>query len=269
MDSSPGSTIGDVVLEGVGLSKRYGSVTALEGVDIEIRRGEVLAVVGDNGAGKSTLVKVMCGGAQPDSGHLLHRGEEVRFEGPFAARKRGIETVWQDLALAPAIDVTGNIFLGRELLRGPKWLPPMLRVLDQKLMARQAAERLEHLEIRTVPTVRGLNAMNLSGGQRQAVAVARAAAWATDVLFMDEPTAALGVKQSAAVLNLATRLAADGLGVLVITHALPQVMDVADRIVVLRHGRKVATLMREDATQERIVSLIVGFEQGDVEDENV
>lgn len=256
---------GEVVLEGRGISKYYGTVVALESVDVEIKQGEVLAIVGDNGAGKSTLVKVLCGAVKPDKGEVVHRGEVVQFDSPHDARARGIETVWQDLALAANVDVAGNIYLGREILRG-KLGPRLLRVLNRKAMAEGAAERLQRLRVTTIPTVAGLPTDLLSGGQRQSVAVARAAAWATDVLFMDEPTAALGVKQSKAVLDLARRVARQGLGVVVITHALPHVMEVSDRIVVLRHGRMVANLMRTEATPERIVSLIVGFERGDVAD---
>ena len=253
---------GEVVLEGRGISKYYGSVVALESVDIEIKQGEVLAIVGDNGAGKSTLVKVLCGAVKPDSGEVVHRGEVVQFDSPHDARERGIETVWQDLALAANVDVAGNIYMGREIMRGKRG-PRLLRVLNRKAMAEGAAKRLQALRVTTIPTVAGLATDLLSGGQRQSVAVARAAAWATDVLFMDEPTAALGVKQSKAVLDLARRVALQGLGVVVITHALPHVMEVSDRIIVLRHGRMVANLLRTEATPARIVSLIVGFERGD------
>ena len=260
------SDFGEVVLEGRGISKYYGSVVALESVDIEIHRGEVLAVVGDNGAGKSTLVKVLCGAVKADRGDLVHRGEVVHFDSPHDARERGIETVWQDLALAADVDVAGNVYLGREITRGKRG-PRLLRVLNRKAMAEKAAQRLEALRVTTIPTVAGMPTALLSGGQRQSVAVARAAAWATDVLFMDEPTAALGVKQSKAVLELARSVAQQNIGVVVITHALPHVMEIADRILVLRHGRKVANLERAEATPERIISLIVGFERGDVTDD--
>ena len=257
---------GEVVLEGRGISKYYGSVVALESVDVEIKRGEVLALVGDNGAGKSTLVKVLCGAVKADRGEVVHRGKEVHFDSPHDAREGGIETVWQDLALAADVDVAGNVYLGREITRG-KWGPRLLRVLNRKAMAEGAAQRLQALRVTTIPTVAGMPTVLLSGGQRQSVAVARAAAWATDVLFMDEPTAALGVKQSKAVLELARSAAEQDLAVVVITHALPHVMEIADRIVVLRHGHKVANLQRAEATPERIVSLIVGFERGDVTDD--
>ena len=257
---------GEVVLEGRGVSKYYGTVVALESVDVEIKQGRGARDRGRQRRGQVNAREgAVWSGSSPTKGEVVHRGEVVQFDSPHEARARGIETVWQDLALAANVDVAGNIYLGREILRG-KWGPRLLRVLNRKAMAEGAAERLQGLRVTTIPTVAGLPTDLLSGGQRQSVAVARAAAWATDVLFMDEPTAALGVKQSKAVLDLARRVARQGLGVVVITHALPHVMEVSDRIVVLRHGRMVANLMRTEATPERIVSLIVGFERGDVTD---
>lgn len=245
------------VVECRGLTKRFGSVVAVDSVDLDIRGSEVLALIGDNGAGKSTLVKMICGAIQPDMGEIFLQGELVSFETPHEARMRGIETIWQDLALAPSLDVAGNLYVGREVVYGR--LPRILGLLNRRAMARGAEERLRGLEI-SLPAISGVPVANLSGGQRQAVAIARAAAWATDALMMDEPTAALGVKQSQATLELARSIAARGLAVVLITHNLPHVMQYADRIVVLRHGRKVADLPRSDATPERLVSLIVGFE---------
>jgi fructose transport system ATP-binding protein len=247
------------VLEGKRLSKRYGGVVALDGVNLKIRAGELLGLIGDNGAGKSTLAGILCGAIKPDEGDILHRGERIEFNGPLDARIRGIETVYQDLALARVLDVTANLFLGRELVY-PVPLGP-LRFRRDRAMAREATARLLELEI-VLPAVRGKAVERLSGGQRQAVAIARAAAWATDVLFMDEPTAALGVRQSAAVLNLARRLVERGTGVVLITHTLPYVMEFADRVVVLRHGRKVADLNKGQATAEGLVSLITGLDPG-------
>jgi simple sugar transport system ATP-binding protein len=253
-----------VILEARNLSKHYGGVAAADSIDLEIRHGEVLALIGDNGAGKSTLVKMLCGAVRPDSGEILHRGANVVFRSPHDARMRGIETVYQDLALVPFLDVVANVYLGRELLyRLPIW---SLSFLKRRAMAQGATERLRELQI-DIPVVSGFPVANLSGGQRQAVAVVRAAAWATDVLFMDEPTAALGVRQSKAALRLARRLAETGVAVVLISHTLPYVMDFADRIVVLRHGRKVADLPRSEATPERLVALIVGFDPGMAEDD--
>ena len=247
------------VVECRGIAKQFGSVVAADSIDLEIRGGEVLALIGDNGAGKSTLVKMICGAIQPDAGEILLRGEIVSFETPHHAQMRGIETIWQDLALAPSLDIAGNLYVGREIVYGRGRLPRILGLLNRPAMARGAEERLRGLQV-SLPAITGAPVANLSGGQRQAVAIARAAAWATEALIMDEPTAALGVKQSQATLELARSVAAQGLAVVLITHNLPHVMAYSDRIVVLRHGRKVADMPRSDATPERLVSLIVGFE---------
>ena len=252
------------VLEAKGLSKRFGPVVAADNVDLELRAGELLALIGDNGAGKSTLVKLLCGALQPDAGEILHHGQTVRFHTPLDARLSGIETIFQDLALAPNLDVAGNLFVGREEVYRIRWLPKILSPVNRKVMNRVAAQRIEELRV-SVPSISKIPVERFSGGQRQAVAVARAASWATDVVFMDEPTAALGVAQSAAVLDLARRLTRRGLAVVLITHNLPQVMEAADRIVVLRQGRKIADLRREEATEHLLVSLIVGFGTGDQE----
>ncbi|PWU24068.1 MAG: sugar ABC transporter ATP-binding protein [Candidatus Rokuibacteriota bacterium] len=250
---------GTPVLEGRGLTKRYGPVVALENVDFAVYPGEITALVGDNGAGKSTLVKILSGAVHADGGKIVHRQESVAFTSPHEARARGIETIYQDLALAQNRDVAANLFLGRELIFGGLLRP--FAFLNRRAMVRVASKRLGELGI-TVPFVAGLPVARLSGGQRQAVAVARSAAWATDVLFMDEPTASLGVKQSKAVLELAKRIAGHGVSVVLITHVMPHVMEVADRLVVLRHGRKVADLPSQTVTTEELVSLIVGFDPG-------
>ena len=245
---------GDVVMRASGLMKAYGHITALDGVDIEIRKGEILAIVGDNGAGKSTLVKILTGVTRPDAGTINVDGSDVAFDSPRAARRRGIEAVFQDLALCPNRDVVANLFLGREMLMSG--LAGRLGVLDRKKMAERAAAQLKSLDVR-IPHVTGVPMGRLSGGQRQSVAVARSAFWASSVLFMDEPTAALGVKEARAVLQLARRVAASGVAVVLISHAMPHVSELADRVVVLRHGKKVAELTEEIAV-ERLVELIVG-----------
>ena len=245
------------ILEARGVSKHYGGVVALESIDLTIGRGELVALIGDNGAGKSTLVKVLCGAVRPDEGAILHRGTEVSFDRPLDARELGIETVHQDLALVPALDVAANLYLGRERVRRGRVGP--FGILDRRAMARGAADRLRDLGI-SLPAAHGQRVDKLSGGQRQAIAIARAATWAKDVLFMDEPTAALGVEQSKNVLELARRLVDEGTAVVLITHTLPHVMEVADRVLVLRHGRKVGDLPRSEATPEGLVSLIVGFD---------
>jgi fructose transport system ATP-binding protein len=247
-------------LETRGLAKAYGSVVAVDSIDLSISAGEVLAIVGDNGAGKSTLLKMLCGALEPDAGEILYNGSPVKLESPHHARSLGIETVWQDLALDSGLDIAGNIYMGRELVHG-QFGPRMLRLLNRKGMARGAAERLHPLRI-TVPPVTGVPADRLSGGERQAVAVARAAAWAGSVLLMDEPTAALGVKQSGAVLALARRIAELGKSVVMITHTIAHVMEFADKVAVLRHGRCVADLRCDEVTPESLVALIVGFDSG-------
>ena len=211
----------DTILEARGVSKHYGGVVALDSVDLTIRRGEVVALIGDNGAGKSTLVKVLCGAVRPDEGEILHRGDGglVRSSARTPARL-GIETVHQDLALVPALDVAANLYLGREQVRrwrlGPFGTPRPARHGAQR---RGSPARSRHL----TPAAHGQRVDRLSGGQRQAIAIARAATWASDVLFMDEPTAALGVEQSQAVLDLARRLAERGTAVVLITpYAAPR-----------------------------------------------
>ena len=258
--SSSASERGEVVVRAVGLRKRYGTITAVDDVDIEIRAGEITAVVGDNGAGKSTLVKMLCGAVRPDAGEIYIGEERVVLRTPLAARERGVETVFQDLALVPNRDVVANLFLGRETVRQGVWRP--LGILDRAGMRRQAREQLSSLQV-NVPRLTGLPIAHLSGGQRQAVAVARAAFWAKRAMLMDEPTAALGIREATQVLKLARSVADRGLAVVVISHILPHVMELADRIIVMRHGRKVAE-MSEDISSERLVRLIVGIDAEDI-----
>jgi simple sugar transport system ATP-binding protein len=234
-------------------------VTALDRVDVEIRAGEITAIVGDNGAGKSTLIKILSGATRPDSGTIEFAGRQVSLGSPVAARSLGIETVYQDLALAPNRDVVENLFLGRELCRGGVLTP--LRVLDRRGMRRRAESQIAELEV-DVPRISGIPIGRMSGGQRQAIAIARAAFWAQRVMFMDEPTAALGVRESGAVLRLAKRVAERGLAVVLISHVMPHVTELADRVVVLRHGRLVAQIEGQ-VTTERLVGLIVGVDAGE------
>ena len=238
-----------------GLTKRYGHVTALSGADFDLRAGEVLAVIGDNGAGKSTLIKALSGAIAPDSGQIRLDGEPVRFRTPAEARAHGIETVYQDLALAPALDIATNMFMGREL-RKSGVLGSVLRLLDKKRMREQAAAHMSELHI-------GLQSINvavenLSGGQRQGVAVARAAAWAEHVVIMDEPTAALGVKESAQVLDLIGRVRDRGLAVVLISHNMPHVFEIADRIHIQRLGRRVGLVERDAHTMSEVVAIMTG-----------
>jgi len=242
-------------LEARGLVKRYGHVQAIGGADLELLPGEVLAVVGDNGAGKSSLIKALIGAVQPDDGELFLDGEPVRFRTPAEARARGIETVYQDLAMAPSLDIATNMFMGREI-RKSGILGSALRMLDKKEMRRQAAANMAELKI-------GLRSLSqpvesLSGGQRQGVAVARAAAWATRAIFMDEPTAALGVKESAQVLELIAKVRDNGVPVVLISHNMPHVFEIADRIHIHRLGRRVALVRRQDITMPEVVGIMTG-----------
>ncbi len=248
---------GAVVVEGIGLRRSYGSIVAVDGVDIALRAGEITAIVGDNGAGKSTLVKMLCGAVAPSSGEIRVDGKRVALRNPIAARELGIETVFQDLALAPNRDAVENLFLGRERCKGGP-----LRILDRRGMRRSAIEQLEKLGI-NVPRMTGTPIGRMSGGQRQAVAVGRAAFWASRAMIMDEPTAALGVRESMHVLALARSIADRGLAVVLISHILPHVTELADRVIVMRHGKKVAELT-DEISSERLVSLIVGVDAHEI-----
>ena len=232
-----------MVLEARGLVKRYGHVTALDGADFEVRAGEIMAVIGDNGAGKSSLIKALSGATIPDRGELWLDGVRVHFTGPIDARRAGIETVYQDLALAPAMSIAENLFLGREHRRAGL-AGALLRLIDRPRMEREAAEHLQQLGIGIRAITQAVE--TLSGGQRQGIAVARSAAFARHVVILDEPTAALGVKESALVLDLITRVRDRGLSVILISHNMPHVFALADRIHIQRLGRR-AALVRTNA----------------------
>jgi simple sugar transport system ATP-binding protein len=248
--SKPSST----VLEARAVAKHFGRVVALREANFELRDGEVHAIVGDNGAGKSTLIKIVSGVFHPDAGELLLDGQPIEIGSPREARSLGIETVYQDLALADHLDAAANLFLGREEL-----LPPPLSwfgFLDKKAMRRRAEEEMRHLKIGMKSVEQPV--LSLSGGQRQAVAVARAIAWGTRIVIMDEPTAALGVRESAMVLELIKEVRSNGIAVMMISHNLPEVFAVADRITVLRLGRTIMTLEREETSLEAIVGMMTG-----------
>jgi ABC-type sugar transport system ATPase subunit len=236
-------------------TKRFGAVTAIDRVDLDVHRGEVVALLGDNGAGKSTLIKCISGAHRFDAGSIEMDGRPVTIHSPSDARTLGIETVYQDLALFDNLKATDNFYAGRELA-GPSWLPPSLRVLRRRRMAEATRDVLARLEVSLprLDTTIGL----MSGGQRQAIAVSRAAAFASNVVILDEPTAALGLRESRGVLDLIRRLRDGGKAVIVISHALDHVMAVADRAVVLRRGRKVGELQASPEAHARIVALIVG-----------
>lgn len=243
------------IVEARGLSKRFGHITAVDDISLEISRGEVLAIVGDNGAGKTTLVKMIAGAVRPDSGEVFVEGGAVRMRSPLDARRAGVEMLYQDLALLPNLDVTTNLFLGRErVLSGPLGA---LGFIASRRMRREAQGHLADLRI-NIPRLWGTPVESLSGGQRQSVAIAKAMVWASKLVIMDEPTAALGVAQSQAVLELVKRVRERGTSVVIISHILPHVLDVADRVVVLRHGQKVAEAAARDLSQDRLIQLIVG-----------
>ena len=250
---------GDAALSVAGVSKAYGHVQALTDVSMHVEAGEVVALVGDNGAGKSTLVKVIAGVHPPDRGTIVVSGEEVDFRSPLDARERGIETVYQDLALAPDLPVWANLFLGREqYARGPGRI---VGWLNKELMRERARDELARLQI-PLPDV-DVNVGELSGGQRQAVAVARSIAWGKRIVMMDEPTASLGVEEQERVAALVRRLAERQLAVVLVSHNVAQVLDLADRVVVLRRGRRVAVRWTERTTREELVGLITGAIDGD------
>jgi D-xylose transport system ATP-binding protein len=238
-----------------GATKRFGAVLALDDVDLEVRRGEVLAILGDNGAGKSTLIKCISGVHRLDAGRIEIEGRPVSLSSPAVARAHGIETVYQDLALFDNLGPADNFYAGREDA-WPRWMPPPLRVLRRRAMADATTATLERLQV-VLPDRAALVGL-MSGGQRQVIAVARAAAFASQVVILDEPTAALGVRESRRVLDLITRLRDEGHAVIVISHAMDHVTEVADRAVVMRRGRKVGEEIPSNDSQERIVALIVG-----------
>jgi fructose transport system ATP-binding protein len=249
-------TMGSPVLEAKGLVKLFGRVVGLAGVDLTLYAGEVLAVIGDNGAGKSTLIKCLSGAMIPDEGGILVDGAQVNFKRPQDARAAGIETVYQTLAVAPALDIASNLFLAREIRRkGP--LGSVLRMLDTAEMRRQSVEHINRLGISTLQNINQA-VETLSGGQRQAVAVARAAAFGGKVVILDEPTAALGVRETGQVLKLIRDLREQGLGVILISHNMPNVFDVADRIHIQRLGRGVGVITPKSHSMEEAVAIMTG-----------
>lgn len=254
----------DVILEGRGLVKRYGRVVALDQADFSLRRNEILAVIGDNGAGKSTLIKALCGAVVPDQGEILLDGLPVHFRSPLEARRAGIETVYQDLALSPALSIADNMFLGREV-RKPGLTGSVFRRLDRTRMQQMARNALSDLGLLTIQNINQA-VETLSGGQRQGVAVARAAAFGSRVVIMDEPTAALGVKESRRVLDLMGRLKAKGLPIVLISHNMPHVFEVADRIHIHRLGKRIAVVNPKSISMSDAVAIMTGAMKPPAED---
>ncbi|WEX07261.1 ATP-binding cassette domain-containing protein [Chelativorans sp. AA-79] len=252
-------TVGAVLLRTRGLAKSYGAVDALRGVDLDIRRGETVALVGDNGAGKSTLVKLISGAIQPTAGEIEFEGRQVRFGSTDAARAHGIETVYQDLGLCNNLTVSENVFLGREQTVG--WGP--LLFLAKREMARRTSEALRGLTINVPPAAASVS--GLSGGQRQAVSLARTKLWKSALVMLDEPTAALGVQETERAMEAVRRLQQDGVAILLITHQMPMALKMADRVVVLRRGEKVGDVPTAGVTGDDLVALITGARERRIE----
>ncbi|GAA0600131.1 ATP-binding cassette domain-containing protein [Kutzneria viridogrisea] len=242
------------LLQARSLVKHYGSVEALRGASFEVSAGEVVSLIGDNGAGKSTFIKCLSGAEQPDSGEILLGGEQVRLDSPTTARALGIETVYQDLAVAPDLDPAANLFLGRELKR--RGLLGALGMLDKAEMRRRARAEFSRLGVNLQSLDVPIGA--LSGGQRQSVAVARSVVWASKVVFMDEPTAALGVVQRERVLDVIRKVRDQGIAVVLISHNMPEVLSVSDRVEVLRLGRRVARFKAAETSLEELVGAMTG-----------
>jgi fructose transport system ATP-binding protein len=248
----------DIVLKTEDLTKHYGGVHALNGANFELKQGEHVAIMGDNGAGKSTFVRQITGVEQRTSGKVLLYGEEVSFAGPLDARQAGIETVFQTLALADDLDVPDNLFLGRELTKW-NWLGPFRR-LDYKAMREATMKGLVKTGVK-IPNIRN-TIQNMSGGQRQCVAIARTATFASKLTIMDEPTAALGVQETAQVENIIRNMKDQGAPLILVSHNMRQVFDLVDRIVVFRRGRIVANLKKEDTDGQDVVAYITGVKTG-------
>jgi fructose transport system ATP-binding protein len=247
------------ILQTRGLVKRYGRVTALNSADFDLYPGEILAVIGDNGAGKSSLIKAISGAVTPDEGEIRLDGKVVNFKSPIEARNAGIETVYQNLALSPALSIADNMFLGREV-RKPGFLGEWLRMLDRPAMEKRAREKLTELGLMTIQNI-GQAVETLSGGQRQGVAVARAAAFGSKMVIMDEPTAALGVKESRRVLELILDVKKRGLPIVLISHNMPHVFEVADRIHIHRLGRRLTVINPKEYSMSDAVAFMTGAKQ--------
>ena len=258
-DGTSPPKLANIVIKASGLVKRYGRVVAMDHADFELYAGEILAVIGDNGAGKSTLIKAISGAVVPDSGRIELDGNVVSLRSPMEARAAGIETVYQNLALSPALSIGDNMFLGREI-RKPGFLGTVLRALDRPAMEKIAREKLSELGLMTIQNI-SQPVETLSGGQRQGVAVARAVAFGSRVVILDEPTAALGVKESRRVLELIKEVRERGLPIVLISHNMPHVFEVADRIHIHRLGRRLCVIKPADYSMSDAVAMMTGAMQ--------
>ena len=244
------------IFTGRGLSKRFGRVTAMIDCDFDLMPGEILAVIGDNGAGKSTLIKSLSGAIKPDTGEIKLNGKAVSFNSPLDARSKGIETVYQNLAISPALSITDNMFMGRELIK-PGMIGRFLRQLDKKKMSQISREKLSDLGLLTIQNI-NQKVETLSGGQRQGVAVARAVAFGSNVIILDEPTAALGVKEGRRVLDLILEVKSRGIPIILISHNMPHVFEVADRIHIHRLGKRLCVENPKNISMADAVALMTG-----------
>ena len=251
----------DPILKARGLVKRFGKVTAIDHADFDLMPGEILAVIGDNGAGKSSMIKAVSGALTPDAGTVTLEGRAISFRSPIEAREAGIETVYQQLAMSPALSIADNMFMGRELRRSGL-LGSLFRMLDKPAMEAFAREKLNELGLATIQNINQA-VESLSGGQRQGVAVARAAAFGSKVVILDEPTAALGVKESRRVLELILDVRARGIPIILISHNMPHVFEVADRIHVHRLGKRLCVIDPKDCTMSDAVALMTGAAEPD------
>ena len=249
------------ILKGRDLVKRYGKVTALDHCDFDLYPGEILAVIGDNGAGKSTLIKAVSGAVTPDAGTVWLEGEKVQFSSPIQAREHGIETVYQTLAMSPALSIADNMFMGREI-RKSGFMGQIFRQLDRPAMERFARDKLSELGLMTIQNI-NQSVETLSGGQRQGVAVARAAAFGSKVIILDEPTAALGVKESRRVLELIQDVKSRGIPIILISHNMPHVFEVADRIHVHRLGKRLCVIDPKEHSMSDAVAYMTGAKEPD------
>jgi fructose transport system ATP-binding protein len=251
-----GVSLMEPILKGRNLVKRYGKVTAIDNCDFDLYPGEILAVIGDNGAGKSSLIKAVSGAVIPDEGEVFLEGRKVSFTSPIDARNVGIETVYQTLAMSPALSIADNMFMGREI-RKPGFMGKYLRQLDRPAMEKFAREKLSELGLMTIQNINQA-VETLSGGQRQGVAVARAAAFGSKVIILDEPTAALGVKESRKVLELIQDVRARGIPIILISHNMPHVFEVSDRIHIHRLGKRLCVIDPKDHSMSDAVALMTG-----------